>query len=351
MCTTGLYYVYHSGQSSSQCHLPGHPAGVVTAPLRLGLLSTAKINQLVIAGVPETVEIVAVASRDGARAGAYARQWGIAHSHGSYEALLADPEVEAVYISLPNGLHHEWTMSALAAGKHVLCEKPYSRRSAEVEEAWAAAAAHGLVVAEALMYRHHPQIFRAKALLDAGEIGHLRLIRSSFSVRLTDVGDIRMLRELDGGALMDLGCYCVHGSRVLGGEPECVFGEQVLAGSGVDLGFHGTLRFPGDVVAQFDASFSLPSWQRLEAVGEEGTLLLDAPWRPDWGFTLSIAREAEFEEVDVPQADSYRLELDDFAAAVRGEREPLLGRSDAFGQARTIEALYLSAESRAAVML
>ncbi|MDQ3380936.1 MAG: Gfo/Idh/MocA family oxidoreductase [Actinomycetota bacterium] len=324
---------------------------MVTAPLRLGLLSTAKINQLVIAGVPEMVEIVAVASRDGARARAYAHEHGIARSHGSYEALLADPEIDAVYVSLPNGLHHEWTMSALAAGKHVLCEKPYSRRSAEVEEAWAAAAATGLVVAEAFMYRHHPQIRRAKELVDAGAIGHLRLVRSSFSVRLMDSGDIRMLREFDGGALMDLGCYCVHGSRVLGGEPERVLAEQVLAESGVDVGFHGTLRLPDDVVAQFDASFSVPSRQRLEALGDEGTLVLDAPWRPDWGFTLSIARESDVETVDVPQADSYRLELEDFAAAVRGEREPLLGRGDALGQARTIEALYRSAEIGAAVVL
>ncbi len=324
---------------------------MVTAPLRLGLLSTAKINQLVIAGVPEMVEIVAVASRDGARARAYAHEHGIARSHGSYEALLADPEIDAVYVSLPNGLHHEWTMSALAAGKHVLCEKPYSRRSAEVEEAWAAAAATGLVVAEAFMYRHHPQIRRAKELVDAGAIGHLRLVRSSFSVRLMDSGDIRMLREFDGGVLMDLGCYCVHGSRVLGGEPERVLAEQVLAESGVDVGFHGTLRLSDDVVAQFDASFSVPSRQRLEALGDEGTLVLDAPWRPDWGFTLSIARESDVETVDVPQADSYRLELEDFAAAVRGEREPLLGRGDALGQARTIEALYRSAEIGAAVVL
>ncbi len=324
---------------------------MVRPPLRLGLLSTAKINEMVIAGTPESVEIVAVASRDGARAQAYARERGIERPHGSYEALLADPDLDAVYVSLPNGLHHEWTMRALAAGKHVLCEKPYSRRPVEVEEAWAAAAAGGLVVAEALMYRHHPQMRRAKELVEAGAIGRLRLIRSSFSVRLLDLGDFRLLRELDGGALMDLGCYCVDASRLLGGEPERALGEQVLDRSGVDVGFHATLRFPDDVVAQFDVSFSLPSGQRLEAVGEEGTLVLDAPWRPDWGFTLSLARGDEVEAVDVPQADSYRLELEDFAAAVCGERTPLLGRDDALGQARTIAALYGSAETAVAVTL
>ncbi|MBA2440283.1 MAG: Gfo/Idh/MocA family oxidoreductase [Thermoleophilaceae bacterium] len=322
---------------------------MVTSPLRLGLLSTAKINEALLAAPPEDVAVVAVASRDRARARAYAQEHEIEHAHGSYEALLDDPDVDAVYVSLPNGLHHEWTMRALAAGKHVLCEKPYTRRPTEVEEAWDAAAARGLVVAEALMYRHHPQVQRTKDLVDAGAIGRLRLIRSSFSVRLLDRGNHRMLSELDGGALMDLGCYCVNASRLLAGEPEHVLGEQVLAASGVDVDFHGTLRFPGDVVARFDVSFALPSYQRVEAVGEEGTLALDAPFRPDWGFTLSLTRGEEVEEVDVPQADSYRLELEDLAAAVRGERAPLLGRDDALGQARTIEALYRSAETGTAV--
>jgi len=201
------------------------------------------------------------------------------------------------------------------------------------------------------MYRHHPQVQRAKELVDAGAIGRMRLIRSSFSVRLLDLGDHRMLPELDGGALMDLGCYCVSASRLLGGEPEHVLGEQVLASSGVDVDFHGTLRFPGDVVARFDVSFALPSYQRVEAVGEDGTLALDAPFRADWGFTLTLTRGEEVEEVDVPQADSYRLELEDLAAAVRGERAPLLGRDDALGQARTIEALYRSAETGAAIAI
>jgi len=324
---------------------------VVTPPLRLGLLSTAKINELILAGVPESVEIVAVASRDDARAKAYAHGHGIERSHGSYEALLADPDVDAVYVSLPNGLHHEWTLKALAAGKHVLCEKSYSGRPDEVEAAWDAAAQRRLVVAEAFMYRHHPQMRRAKELVEEGAIGRLRLIRTSFSFRLLDRGDHRLQPELGGGALLDLGCYCVNGSRLLGGEPERVLAEQVVAPTGVDLDFHGTLRFPDDVVAQFDASYSLPHRQRLEAVGEEGTLVLDAPWRPDWGFTVSLARGEEVEILDVPEANSYRLELEDFAAAIRGEREPLLGRDDAFGQARTIEALFRSAETGSAVTL
>jgi predicted dehydrogenase len=313
--------------------------------MRLGLLSTADINEMLIAGAPDEVELAAVASRDGARARAYAAEHGIPRAHGGYEALLADDEVDAVYISLPNRLHHEWTLKALAAGKHVLVEKPYSRRAAEAEEAWDAAAAAGLVLMEAFMYRHHPQAAKARALVADGAIGRLRAIRATFSFRLDDSSNIRMLADLDGGARMDVGCYCVSGSRLLAGEPERVFGEQVVGPTGVDVDFLGTMRFPGDVVAQFDASFSLPKRQRLEAVGEEGTLVVEAPWRVDWGGRLLVNGEP----VPVDEADSYRRELQNFAAAVEGRGEPLLGREDALAQARTIEALYRSAESGEAV--
>jgi predicted dehydrogenase len=295
-----------------------HGVSLILASMRLGLLSTAKINDRVIAAAPEGVEIGAVASRDETRAQAYAREHGIPRSHGSYDALLDDPEIDAVYVSLPNGLHHEWTMKALAAGKHALVEKPYSRRPDDVEEAWAAAEGAGLVVAEAFMWRHHPQARRAKELVDGGAVGRLRLVRASFSFPLFDLGDIRMLPELDGGALMDLGCYCVSGARLFAGEPERLLGHEVTGPTGVDVDFYCTIRFPADVVGRLDASFSLPRRQRLEVFGEEGTLVLEAPWRADWGGDLFLEQEGKVERVDVPAADSYRLELEDFAAAVRG---------------------------------
>src|SRR5918995_5956394 len=244
----------------------GRPGGA----MRLGLMSTANINGALLAATPDEVEIAAVASRDGAKAQAYASEHGIARSHASYEALLEDDAIDAVYISLPNGMHHEWTMKAIDAGKHVLVEKPYSRRPAEVEQAWDAAERAGVLVMEAFMYRHHPQADKARELVAEGAIGTLRAIRATFSFQLEDLTNIRMLPDLDGGALMDVGCYCISGSRLLGGEPERVVGEQRLGPTGVDVDFFGTLRFPGEVVAQFDASFSLPKRQRLEAVGEEG---------------------------------------------------------------------------------
>ena len=309
--------------------------------MRLGLMSTANINDALLGATPDGVEIAAVASRDGAKAQAYAAEHGIARAHGSYEDLLGDDELDAVYISLPNGMHHEWTMKAVEAGKHVLVEKPYSRRGAEAEEAWDAAGRAGVVVMEAFMWRHHPQAAKARELVESGAIGRLREIRTTFSFPLFDHANVRMVAELDGGALMDVGCYCVSGARLLGGEPERVFGEQVTGPTGVDVDFYGILRFPNDVVGVFDASFTLPKRQRLEAVGEEGTLVLEAPWRSDWGGRLLV----DDEQVEVPESNPYELELSNFAAAIAGDGEPLLGRDDAVAQARVIEALYRSAET------
>jgi D-xylose 1-dehydrogenase (NADP+, D-xylono-1,5-lactone-forming) len=315
--------------------------------MRLGLLSTAEINQALLGATPAEVEIAAVASRDDARAESYAAEHGIPRSHGSYEALLEDDELDAVYISLPNGMHHEWTLKAIDAGKHVLVEKPYSRRAAEAQEAWDAAERAGLVVMEAFMYRHQPQAAKAQELVADGAIGRLREIRTTFSFPLFDRENVRMVAELDGGALMDVGCYCVSGARLLGGEPESVFGEQVTGPTGVDVDFYGVLRFPDDVVGVFDASFTLPKRQRLEAVGEEGTLVIEAPWRVDWGGRLLVNDEP----VEVEQPDSYERELQNFAAAVAGTAPPLLGRDDALQQARVIEALYRSADNGEAVTL
>ena len=321
--------------------------------MRLGLLSTANINQQILAGAraSDRVEVAAVASRDEMRAQAYALEHAIPRPHGSYEELLADGGVDAVYISLPNGLHHEWTMRALEAGKHVLCEKPYSRRAAEVEEAFDAADRAGLVLMEAFMYRHHPQTRRVAELVAEGAIGRLRFIRTAFSFALTDDTNVRALPELDGGALMDVGCYCVSGARLLAGEPSAIFGVQVLGPTGVDVAFNGTFEHADDVIAQFDCSFRLPQRQRLEAYGEEGTLVVEAPWRVDWGGDVVLLRGDAPEKVEVEEANSYQLELENLADAIAGNADPLLGREDALGQARAIESLYDSAAERHTVSL
>jgi D-xylose 1-dehydrogenase (NADP+, D-xylono-1,5-lactone-forming) len=309
-----------------------------------GFLSTANINDKLLRGAAESdrVDVIAVASRDAARAEAYARERGIERAYGSYEELLDDPDVEAVYISLPNSLHVEWSIRALEAGKHVLCEKPLSRRAEDVERAFDVAEQSGRLLMEAFMYRHNPQTARLEELVDGGAIGRLRLVRAAFSFPLADAGNVRLDASLDGGGLMDVGCYCVSGTRLLGGEPDQVYGEQVLGESGVDELFTGTLRFPGDALAQFDAGLVLPMRDELEAIGEEGSLFLDDPWhckRP----VIELRTARGMEEIAVAPADSYRLELENMSDAIRGEAEPLLGREDALGQARTIEALYRSA--------
>jgi len=315
--------------------------------MRLGLLSTANINRAILAGAAKAgrIDVVAVASRDTSRADTYAAEHGIARAHGSYEALLADPDVEAVYISLPNGMHHEWTMYALAAGKHVLCEKPYTRHPHEAEEAFDAADAAGLVLAEAFMYRHHPQTATVARLVADGAIGRLCAVKTTFTFPLHDLSDVRALPELDGGALMDVGCYCVSGIRLLAGEPEHVRGEQVTGTTGIDMAFHGTLRCAGDVVGQFEATFRSPQRQSLEAVGEDGVLVVEAPWRVDWGGSVTLRRDGATELVEVDEADAYTLELENLADAIDGRASALLGRADAVGQARAIDALYRSAES------
>ncbi len=317
-----------------------------------GIISTAHINRLVLAGARESeqVDVIAVASRDQARAEAYARDQGIERAYGSYEALLADPDVEAVYISLPNSLHVEWSIHALEAGKHVLCEKPFDRRPEEVERAFDVADRAGRILAEAFMWRHNPQTAKLLELVGSGAIGELRLIRSAFSFSLDEPENVRLAADLDGGALMDVGCYCVSGSRLLGGEPESVYGEQVSGESGVDVLFAATMRFPGDVLAQFECGFVLPDRDELDVIGSEGSLFLDDPWHARTPL-LELRRDGGVEEIVLQPADSYRLELENLGDAIAGRAQPLLGREDAVGQARTIDALYRSAAAGAPIAL
>jgi len=315
--------------------------------MRIGLLSTANINRAILAGAAKTdrVDVVAVASRDAGRAEAYAAEHGIATAHGSYEALLADPDVDAVYISLPNGMHHEWTMRALAAGKHVLCEKPYTRHPGEAEEAFDAADAAGLVLAEAFMYRHHPQTATVARLVADGAIGRLCAVKATFTFPLHDLSDVRALPELDGGALMDVGCYCISGLRLVAGEPERARGEQVVGPSGVDVVFTGALAFADGVVGHFDCGFIVPRRAMLEVVGEEATILVPDPFTPRIPGIEVLRPGDEPEKIAIEPTNSYRLELENVSAAIRGEAPLLLGREDAISQARTIDELYRSADA------
>ncbi len=306
--------------------------------VRWGVIGPGRIAARLMRDVDRAanLSVVAVASRSRDRAAAFASRFAIARIHDSYEALLADPGVDAVYVGTPNSLHHPITMQALAAGKHVLCEKPYSRHPAEVTEAFDAAARAGLVLMEAFMWRHAPQVGRFMELLP--EVGELRAIRATFSFVLAGEGDVRLDPAFDGGALMDVGCYCVSGSRlVAGAEPESVFGEQALARSGVDRAFSGLLRFPSGIVAEIVAGFD-SEHRSLEAIGSRGNLQMRDPWLGELGGIRLGDRD-----VAVASDDPYRLELENLSGAILGTAKPLLGRADALGQARTIEALYRSA--------
>jgi predicted dehydrogenase len=324
----------------------------VATPVKWGFLSTADINRKVIPGAhaSEKVDLVAVASRNQARADAYAAEWEIPRAYGSYEGLLADPEIEAIYISLPNTMHAEWSIKALDAGKHVLCEKPFTRHPEEVEAAFDAAERNGRLLSEAFMYRHNPQTKRLSELVAEGAIGELRLVRSAFSYGLYDESNIRLRTDVEGGALMDVGCYTVSGSRLLGGEPERAWGEAWYGPSGTDWVFTGTLRFAGDLIATFDCGTALTERDELEAIGSEGSLFLDDPWHCNVPV-IELRRDGAAERIELEPVDSYRLELENLSDAIRGEAELLLGRDDALGQARALEALHRSATTGAAVFL
>jgi D-xylose 1-dehydrogenase (NADP+, D-xylono-1,5-lactone-forming) len=313
-------------------------------PVRWGIISTADINRLVIppAKASPKVELLAVASRTQDRADEYAAEWGIPRAYGAYEALLADLEIDAVYISLPNTMHVEWSIKAAEAGKHVLCEKPMDSSSDRVDDAFDAADRAGVFLSEAFMWRHNPQTTRLRELLEAGVVGELRLVRAVFSYGLYDADNIRLRTDVEGGALMDVGCYCISGSRLVAGEPESVYGRQWTGPSGTDWVFSGSLQFPENVLGLFDCGTAMTNRDELEVVGSEASLFLDDPWHCREPV-IEIRRGREVERVELEPQDSYRLELENLSDAIRGERTPLLGRDDAVAQARVIEALFESA--------
>jgi predicted dehydrogenase len=317
-----------------------------------GILSTARINELVLAGARKSDRVVfdAVASRDRDRAEAYAQANGIGRAYGSYDELLADGSLEAVYISLPNDMHVEWSIRALEAGKHVLCEKPLATDPADAAHVFDVADENGLHLMEGFMWLHHPLVARVRQLVDQGAIGDLRLIRAAFSFPADAVTDARLLNGPDGGSLLDVGCYCVHASRHLAGEPEQVFAEAVVNGAGMDVRFAATLSHPGGILSLFDSALDLPVREELELVGAEGQLVVIDPWHAV-APGIELRREDGSERIPVTAADSYQLELENLAEAIAGGADPLLGRDDAVAQARALAALRRAASEHRSLPL
>jgi D-xylose 1-dehydrogenase (NADP+, D-xylono-1,5-lactone-forming) len=308
----------------------------------MGLLSTARINLTLLAAARASgaAEVVAVASRDASSAAEYARRHGIATAHDGYLDLLADPGVEAVYISVPNALHVDWALQAIAAGKHVLCEKPLTRSGEQARRVVAAAQRAGVVLAEGFMYRHHPQMGALAGLVADGAIGELERVSARFAFP-ADPGEDAVLFDpgLDGGALLDVGCYCVSAARLLAGEPTHASGRTVAGRSGVDLRFEATLEFGGGVVGELTSALDLPDDVGLVVAGSRTTATVADPWH---GLTPGISL-GDGEHVAIAAADPYRLQLEDFAAAVRESRPALVSGNEITGQARTLEALIESA--------
>ncbi|MCU0736084.1 MAG: Gfo/Idh/MocA family oxidoreductase [Methylotetracoccus sp.] len=325
---------------------------------RWGLLSTANINRHVIPALRASPrgELVAVASRSQATADAYARRWEIPQAFASYQAMLDSGAVDAVYISLPNLYHAEWTIRSLQAGLAVLCEKPFALSLDEVDSVAAAAQASGRPVAEAFMYRHHPQMKLALEWAKSGRLGEVTLVRSTFNFKIDQRTDIRLQPSLGGGSLWDVGVYPISFAQaVLGGPPEEVLGDQWIGDTGVDEGFSGQMCYSGNRVAQISCSFRTPFYTSAEILGTEGRLVLDSPFVPGRDgkphhVTFYPAGDAP-REMPFDELYLYQGEVEDLQDALLHGTPPFISLAETRNHIRTALALYESARTGVVVPL
>ena len=338
--------------------------------VRWGLLSTARINERLIPSLRQAqrCELLAVASRNVERAQAYADKWDIPRAYGSYEDLLADPEIDVVYISLPNSDHAEWSIKCARAGKHILCEKPIALIPEDVERMTAAARENGVILQEAAMYRFHPQTHKVRELVAEGAIGELRFIQCNFGFTLINDPDIRREPEKGGGVLWDIGSYPVSFARTMAGDnPVEVAGWQVQSEKGVDMDFGGQLRFAAGTLAQFTCSFqTLPHWE-AQLIGSQGHIHLDLPWQNQVGATARVQmlrgggaagttfgdsmEHLEAETLVYEDCDAYFCEVEAMAASILDGTPPTITPEDSCGNIATLVALYTSARENRVVAL
>ena len=317
--------------------------------VRWGLLSTANINRRVIPAIraSERGEVVAVASRRQAAADAYAAEWRIPRAFGSYEALLASGEVDAVYIGLPNHLHAEWTVRALEHGIHVLCEKPFAVTLAEVDRMLDAARDNGRVLAEAFMYRHHPQTKIAADWVRDGRLGEISVLRGVFNFAMSNSENIRLVPEWGGGSLWDVGVYPLSLAQFLmGGPPVWVFGDQWIGPSGVDESFTGTLHYSDGAMAQISSAFRTPWYTHFDVLGTKGRLVMTRPFTGLEGVERRLTFVDEKDaahELDVPEQELYIGEVEDMHDAILTGGSPYIGLNETRDHVRTVLALYESA--------
>jgi predicted dehydrogenase len=320
----------------------------MTNKLRWGLLSTAGINQALLGALRASKRstILVVASRDLSRAEPYAQKNNIPRYFGSYEELLADPEVDVIYNPLPNSLHAEWTVKAMEAGKHVLCEKPLALSGEEVDAISAAAEKYDRVAVEGLMYRSHALTLKVQEIIQSGKLGHVKLVRGSFTYAGTTPDNYRLIPEMGGGALWDVGIYPLSYTRfMLGTEPFEVFGWQTLGESGVDETFAAQLRFPDGVTLQMDCSMVLPYHVFMEFVGDEATLVIPQPFIPVLRNSIYLASKGKTETIQVKGAGTYAGEVEAMAEAVLEAKPPAVSLADSRRTVVIIQALFESART------
>jgi xylose dehydrogenase (NAD/NADP) len=322
--------------------------------LRWGLLSTARINRSVIPPIRGSVrsELKAVASRDIVKAKDYAKEWHIPHAVGTYEELLARDDIDVIYNPLPNHLHAEWSIRAAEAGKHVLCEKPLALTLDEVDGMMAAGQKHKVVIAEAFMYKHHPQTLKVLELIEQETIGELLLIKGAFTFNLDRPDDVRWVPEWGGGSIWDVGCYPISFSRLVAQtEPVEVFGWQVTGATGIDVVFSGQMRFASGLLAQFDCGFRAPYRTSMEIVGTKGSIELRSPFKPAGGEWINIKRGDSVDKVRSPEYELYRGEIEDMERVVLDGQMPRISLENSRRNVATILALLESARTGQVVRL
>ncbi len=327
--------------------------------VRWGLLSTANINRRLIPAIRASRRgvLAAVASRERSSAEAYAAKWGIPQAFAGYEAMLSSDAVDAVYIGLPNHLHAEWAVKAMQMGKHVLCEKPFALTLAEVDAMIAAAEETGCVLAEAFMYRHHPQTRIIGDWVRAGRLGEIILVRAIFNFRMSSRDNVRLVPEYGGGSLWDVGVYPLSMAQyVMGGPPEWVAGDQWIGESGVDESFIGQLSYSGSRLAQIACSFRAPFHTEVEIIGVEGRLFASRPFvglsdEPDRRRLLFEPASGDAREIVVPEKELYLGEVEDMHAAILDGRPSYLTLAESRNHVKTVLALYEAARTGQRVYL
>ena len=296
--------------------------------------------------IHEDAEVVAVADIEEWRAQESAKRYDVPLAYGDWRRMLAEVKPDIVSVATPNMYHKEITIAALKGGAHVLCEKPIALTLAEVDAMTQAAQESGKVLAEAFMYRHHPQTLKVKEIVDSGALGKLQLIKGAFTFTLTREGDIRLNKEMGGGSIWDVGCYPISYARTLAGaEALEVFGWQVAAQSGIDESFYGQIKFENGVYAQFDSGFKSPFRSRVEIVGTDGVLTVPDPFKPERTSEILLARGDKTEKIKIKGGMLYMGEVDDMCDAILHNKPPRVSLADSRSNVAVILALLESARS------